>query len=199
MRCVDDTITRLAPLPLTLTPGAVDPSMVSVLLTTSCPDVSLMVAPARLGAKLITSPGWASRIAWRSEPGPLSLSLVTVMIDVLACCARLTSENGENANSEVIRSRPAIRKTQRHGQEPSASCVPLAIVEHDGSSCRTEPNGSFDLALIPKTPLPSRIHPPPPIVKSFWDLSGISRYLPCSERIKRWRGSLRHPTFQTPR
>lgn len=32
------------------------------------------------GSKLIVSPSWASAIAWRSEPGPLSFPLVTVIV-----------------------------------------------------------------------------------------------------------------------
>ena len=52
--------------------------MVRFLSITNSPLVRVTVVT--LGAKLIVSPGEASRIACRNDPGPLSLLLVTVMV-----------------------------------------------------------------------------------------------------------------------
>src|SRR5206468_991770 len=65
LRC---TVKRLAP----------GPVMVRFLSITNSPLVRVTVVT--LGAKLIVSPGEASRIACRNDPGPLSLMLVTVMV-----------------------------------------------------------------------------------------------------------------------
>ena len=52
--------------------------MVRFLSITNSPLVRVTVVT--LGAKLIVSPGEASRIACRKEPGPLSFPFVTVMV-----------------------------------------------------------------------------------------------------------------------
>ena len=51
--------------------------MVMLLVMTSSAVVSVTIFTE--GSKLIVSPSWASASAWRSEPGPLSFVLVTVM------------------------------------------------------------------------------------------------------------------------
>ena len=54
--------------------------MVALSFTTSWPLVSVMVWPFSDELKLIMSPSTASASAWRSEPAPLSLVLVTVIV-----------------------------------------------------------------------------------------------------------------------
>src|SRR5262249_5882678 len=71
--------TRLAPLPLTVNLLAPRPSMVTLVVTLSGPVISLIVAPLRLLSKRIVSPLPAEPRAARSEPGPLSPALVTVI------------------------------------------------------------------------------------------------------------------------
>jgi hypothetical protein len=60
-----------------LAPG---PWMVSFLLRSSSPLVSVMVSPFRLGAKTMVSPLLAAAISARSEPVPLSALLMTVSV-----------------------------------------------------------------------------------------------------------------------
>lgn len=62
--------------------------MVRFLLMTSSPDVSVIVQGQPLRSKSIVSPSAAPAIAWRSEPGPLSFVLVTVIVG--ACVAGTT-------------------------------------------------------------------------------------------------------------
>src|SRR6266496_5869938 len=70
----------------------VRPEMVMLLSTNSSPLVSPMVP---VTAKVIVSPSFAMASAWRNEPGPLSLVLVTVMV---APCARsATAKNSAMA------------------------------------------------------------------------------------------------------
>src|SRR5262245_38657400 len=89
--------TRLVPLPLTDRRPVVGPLMVRFLLTTSSPLVNVIVAGVAT-EKLIVSPGLASAIAWRNEPAPLSLVLVTVMVAARPFCAIVMA-----AQSSVIR------------------------------------------------------------------------------------------------
>ena len=70
--------TREALLPLTVNPGAPLPSMVTLLSTTSCPEVRAMVPPARAGSKVIVPSLAMMSTASRREPAPLSASVVTV-------------------------------------------------------------------------------------------------------------------------
>ena len=65
--------TRLASFPLIVVAAAPAPSISSFLLTTSWPEVSLIV-PA---GTMIVDPGGAVAMAWRSVPGPELPRLVT--------------------------------------------------------------------------------------------------------------------------
>jgi len=51
-----------------------------LLFTRSWLLVSVIACPLSDGSKLIVSPLTASASAWRNEPGPLSLVLVTVIV-----------------------------------------------------------------------------------------------------------------------
>src|SRR5438128_8559599 len=73
-----DTARRSAPGPL----------MVMFLLITSSPLVRLMVP---VTANAIVSPSFAIASAWRNEPGPLSLVLVTVIVSLRASNATAQS------------------------------------------------------------------------------------------------------------
>jgi hypothetical protein len=52
-------------------------------------------------SKLTASPLWESAIAWRSEPAPLSLMLVTVM--VAACALSAIKHNAPKQDANRIR------------------------------------------------------------------------------------------------
>src|SRR5438445_3066736 len=68
-------------------PGCVVPSMISASVTKGSGESGLMACAPEPMLKAITSgPGraFASRIAWRSEPGPLSAVLVTTKVAVWA-------------------------------------------------------------------------------------------------------------------
>src|SRR6266571_1036669 len=80
--------TRLMALPFTARLAAPGPEMVMLLFTTSSPLVNPMVP---VTAKLIVSPSFTMASALRSEPGPLSLMLVTVMVSLRAVSA--TAQN----------------------------------------------------------------------------------------------------------
>src|SRR5262249_169654 len=69
----------LMALPLMAKRLAPGPEMVRPFLMSSSPLVSVMVWPFRLGSKLMVSPLCADAIAARSDPGPLSLVVVTVL------------------------------------------------------------------------------------------------------------------------
>ncbi len=74
--------TRLVWFPLTVSQKAPGPWIVRLSVINKAPLVSAMV-PCNPGAKLITSgPGrpLASRIACRSDPGPLSARVVTTKL-----------------------------------------------------------------------------------------------------------------------
>jgi len=58
------------------------PLMVTFLSITSSSLVSPMFRPFRLESKMIVSPLCASASAWRNDPGPLSLVLVTLVVGV---------------------------------------------------------------------------------------------------------------------
>src|SRR2546430_15081480 len=92
-----DTARRFAPGPL----------MVMFLLITSSPLVRL-IAPVT--AKLIVSLSCASASAWRSEPGPLSFVLVTVMVSAEADMAaaqtsirHIRAGRRKKADTEILR------------------------------------------------------------------------------------------------
>ena len=73
--------TRLVPLPLMVRLLSALASMVSLWLSSSCPLVSLIVAPARLELNwIVSAPEVALRMAWRREPAPLSLVFRTVKV-----------------------------------------------------------------------------------------------------------------------
>ena len=78
-----DTASKLGPGPL----------MVILSATTSSPLVRVMVCPFREESNSMVSPPGASASAWRSEPGPLSAVVVTVIVVaglfllVVALCA----------------------------------------------------------------------------------------------------------------
>src|SRR6266481_890408 len=72
--------TREALLPLTVSWPAPGPAMVTLWLMSSSPLVSVMVWPARLGAKTMVSLLWAAAISARSEPAPLSRLFRTVSV-----------------------------------------------------------------------------------------------------------------------
>ena len=72
--------TRLCKLPSTARLFAPGPLMVTSLSTFSSPLVSVILCPLSDESKLIVSPSFASTSAWRSEPGPLSLVLMTVIV-----------------------------------------------------------------------------------------------------------------------
>ncbi|MCW5556208.1 MAG: hypothetical protein KIS67_29170 [Verrucomicrobiae bacterium] len=71
------TKTRSAWLPLILSFWGLGPAMVRSWKITNAPPVSVMVP---LRANVMVSPGWASAMACRNEPGPLSLSVVTTRV-----------------------------------------------------------------------------------------------------------------------
>src|SRR5438093_11938952 len=92
-----DTARRFAPGPL----------MVIFLLITSSALVRL-IAPVT--AKLIVSLSCASASAWRSEPGPLSFVLVTVMVSARAdmpiaqrTTKQIQARRLKKADSEILR------------------------------------------------------------------------------------------------
>src|ERR1039458_8667850 len=68
---------RSGNVPLAVRFVAPGPMRVRSLLITSSPLVSVVLP---VTAKSMVSAGVASAIAWRSDPGPLSLRLVTVLI-----------------------------------------------------------------------------------------------------------------------
>src|SRR5947207_15829568 len=64
------------------------PEMVTLLLTKSSPLVNPIVP---VTAKVIVSPSFTSASAWRNEPGPVSLVLVTTMMSASAGIATAKS------------------------------------------------------------------------------------------------------------
>src|SRR5882724_4642064 len=75
---ISNTLEELFPLITRVeAPG---PLIIRSWLIKSSPLVSVMIAGKVIWAKLIVSPGEAFAIASRSEPGPLSDVLVTVMV-----------------------------------------------------------------------------------------------------------------------
>jgi hypothetical protein len=92
--------TRLAWLPLTVSCDAPGPLIVRLWEIDSSPVVRVMVAPFRLCAKSIVSPLEDEAIASRSDPVPLSLELVTVIV--------LASASGV---AKVSTSEPAVSRT----------------------------------------------------------------------------------------
>ena len=56
--------------------------MVTSLSKFSWPLVSVIFCPLSDESKLIVSPSFTLTSAWRSEPGPLSLVLMTVIVSV---------------------------------------------------------------------------------------------------------------------
>jgi hypothetical protein len=78
--------TRPAVLPSTASTSAPAPLMVTLLSTSNTPLVSVMTP--EMPAASIVSPSFASTSAWRSEPGPLSLVLLTMMVAACAAIAR---------------------------------------------------------------------------------------------------------------
>jgi hypothetical protein len=86
---------RCVLLPEITIPGAAEPSMVICFVTTSAElpmdvssdEVSAIVCPASAGAKATVSPDAAEATDVRSDPAPLSLALVTVIVAALACRA----------------------------------------------------------------------------------------------------------------
>jgi hypothetical protein len=94
LRC---TVNRPAPGPL----------IVRFLSINYSPLVRLIVViPA---AKLIVSPGDASRIACRSDPAPLSLALVTVMVAACAAAALKSKALVTNARKDRLMHPPNLR------------------------------------------------------------------------------------------
>src|SRR6266508_419796 len=89
--------TRLVALPSTARLPAPGPSMVMFLSTSSSPLVNTMVPDT---AKVMVSPSLMSMSAWRNEPAPLSLVLVTVMVAAFARNA--TAQNRAIAIAAVI-------------------------------------------------------------------------------------------------
>src|SRR6266542_4350902 len=84
--------TRLVAFPSTARLAAPGPSIITFLSTGSSPLVNTIVPDT---AKVIVSPSFAMASAWRNEPAPLSLVLVTVMV---APCARsATAKNRATA------------------------------------------------------------------------------------------------------
>src|SRR5438067_5723456 len=73
-----------AALPSTASRSAPGPFIVTLLLTSNFPLVSVITPLIPVAS--IVSPSFASASAWRSEPGPLSLVLVTITV---AACAEL--------------------------------------------------------------------------------------------------------------
>src|SRR2546427_9629957 len=69
--------TRVAPWPLSARFVAPGPAMLRSFVMSNSPVVSAIVP---VTAKLIVSPSAASAMAWRKEPGPPSLALVTVRV-----------------------------------------------------------------------------------------------------------------------
>src|SRR6266511_1171742 len=84
--------TRLVALPSTARLPAPGPSMVMFLSTSSSPLVNTMVPD--------TAKGMVAMSAWRNEPAPLSVVLVTVM--VAACARNATAQNRAIAIAAVI-------------------------------------------------------------------------------------------------
>ena len=80
--------TRLWPVPLIVVCRAPAPVIVTLLLTTICPLVKNTVN----AGTVIISPGLAAATAARSDPGPLSLPLVTATV---AACADAPTRNSD--------------------------------------------------------------------------------------------------------
>src|SRR5262245_2811401 len=70
---------RLLALPFTVRFSAPGPEIVTFLATNNSPLVNPIVP---VTAKPIMSPSFASASGWRSEPGPLSFVLVTIIVGV---------------------------------------------------------------------------------------------------------------------
>ena len=111
---------RLVPPPLMVRPDAPEPSMVTVPVVLSAgngPLVMAIVCPAKLPAKamvLLPPAVLASLIAWRSDPAPLSLLLVTVK--VAACAAPVEASFGGHSRHEPERGYKKFAAIQRRAQ-----------------------------------------------------------------------------------
>ncbi len=72
--------TPLVPPPLTVSSPAPGPTIWRFLLMSSAPLVSVIVWPSSFEENWIVAPSLALMSAWRSEPAPLSLVFVTVIV-----------------------------------------------------------------------------------------------------------------------
>src|SRR5439155_9667599 len=70
--------TRLVVLPSTASTPAPAPLIVTLLSTSNCPVVSVITPEIPVAS--IVSPLFASASAWRNEPRPLSLVLLTMIV-----------------------------------------------------------------------------------------------------------------------
>jgi hypothetical protein len=107
--------TRLCPPPLIVTPpaGPVIVSVPVVSLSSSWPEVRVIVCGVAnaVGSKVIVwaSPtALASRIAWRSEPGPLSSVLLTTKVE-RAITVKVSARLVTPASDAVIALVPGVR------------------------------------------------------------------------------------------
>ncbi len=72
--------TRFVPFPLMPRPGALLALISMGFVTDRYPLVNTIVASASDESKRIESPGCASAMAWRRDPGPSSLVFVTIIV-----------------------------------------------------------------------------------------------------------------------
>ena len=98
---------RFAEEVVTVTPPELGPVIVRLWSMASSPEVNTM--SVTLGAKSIVSPAFDFEMAARSEPVPLSLELVTVIVES-SVRSSMTSSVGRN------RARPARRARSRFGE-----------------------------------------------------------------------------------
>ena len=89
----------MAELRLTVSTFGPGPEMVMLLLMKSSSLVNPIVP---VTAKIIVSPSFASASAWRNEPGPLSLVLVTVMVSAFAGIATAQSNATAVATDLIV-------------------------------------------------------------------------------------------------
>ena len=115
------------PPPLTVSLLAPRPSTVRFTPIVSGPEVSVIVSPLRLLAKLIVSPLAAVVMAARSEPGPLSWLFMTVTV-LSSVRSSIRSTRGKNCRRlESLTIAPSARQESRASH---AAMPPIRGLEH---------------------------------------------------------------------
>ena len=98
-------------LPSTASTPAPAPLIVTLLSTSNCPVVSVMTPEIPIAS--IVSPSFASASAWRNEPGPLSLVLLTMTVVARAGIVRTQAKVKQIVADLILRTLPVPQKCTR--------------------------------------------------------------------------------------